>query len=135
MSEMLEPNDKLLDENLDRLLADGSERPTISPDAESRMLDVLKAKQAELYAPKEQEMKPIVTSPARGRRVVSAAFLVVVSVIVLALFIGSPQSNRPHRESGKTYPAPVTAKTVGADQITRHKLADGSILIAQQGSK
>ena len=134
---MSEPfDDKLLDENLSRLLNDAAEPPTMSDQVGSEMLAALKAKQHDLYRPKEKPMEKAIAVPARNQwTVAAAAIAIVASLILLAWFLAPGQHERPNNIGPGSLPNQIAKTTFDAKDVSRNRLEDGTVVIAHQGSR
>lgn len=140
-------DDQPLEANLARLLNRDGDRPALSAAAESHILESLRAKQAELVARKEPSMDRSVTAAAPQRA--NWAFAAVALVVVACLFMvtlffpaiapngggGSPSESGGDGDDSGEVAENTVKKDVDATQLTRTKLADGTVVIARPGAK
>ena len=158
-------NDKFLDDNLSRLLDGDLEQARLSVDAEAKMLEQLKAKQAELYAQprvesservidnsapdvqeplpsphavraqKETPMQSSATTVPQSRNWTFApvACVLVACLIGLVLFFVIPP--RPTNGPAGFGLDKKNKSHFDSREVTRKTLEDGTIIIADRGSK
>ena len=122
-----EPDDKLLDENLSRLLRSGADLPKLDPARRAEMLHALRAAQARTQQAKEGTM----TRPShRFRRFVWVA-AAAAGVAAAALLIHALSPKQP------PYVAPGVRweGSEASGQVIRKTLSDGTILLARPGTE
>lgn len=133
-------NDKLLDDNLARLLSKGADSPKLAPDAEARMLEHLQAKQAKLVSEKDRVMDTSATLPRRHHSlatswtVAAAVVLAIAAGILVAAFMNStPEGDRPQSAVPSTDDRRPAA--LPAVRLAKKVLEDGTTVIAHKGTR
>ncbi|MFP4058226.1 MAG: VIT domain-containing protein [Candidatus Brocadiia bacterium] len=115
------------DRNLRRLLED-ADLPRLDPRRRARMLDALKARQAELGPAQEHAM----SAPVRRW---TAWLAVAAAAAAVALGLWAVLSPRPSPEPAAQGPGePPVPPTIVASPVLRQVLADGTVLIARRGA-
>jgi hypothetical protein len=115
-----EQDDKMLEENLSRLLRNGGELPKLDPKRRAEILEALRAKQA-----KERTMSASAPAPQRIWRLVVAA-----AAALLLAWLLFPRS--PQREDGAQR-TPSGEMRFG--NLVKRVLPDGTVLIADQDAR
>ncbi len=154
------PDERVFEENLCRLLAAAEPAPRLPADRAAKMLRELESHQRSLGqqrqrtqspepisgdtrlagSPKEQPMnRPFVPSMFRKtgsrRPWQSLAATAAVLLVFLALvFRGGRPPDEPNPEPGPDASL-VKANKIEADRVTRKKLDDGTVVVAQAGAK
>jgi tetratricopeptide (TPR) repeat protein len=133
-----ERKDQLLDENLARLLR-SADLAQPSDEQKARMLEPLKAKQAELYpagelCPAKKKARTFaIRSPFRLRWLAAVAAVVLFAVLVYIYYgwrtLAVPALARHSLVN------PVRSTPVVAGEVTRTVLQDGTVVIARGGTK
>ncbi|MDP6355150.1 MAG: VIT domain-containing protein, partial [Planctomycetota bacterium] len=127
-----EERDEALDKNLSRLLADGSHSPTLEPERRAEMLDALKAKQLEIAVPRPAKSAPAAFPVRWSWLAATAAVLLAGAGLWRLAGTGKPPPIRGPKEK----PFPEQARGIAFSQgLERKTLADGSIVIAREGSE
>lgn len=144
MDDQKELRDEALDENVARLLREGSRWPRLSSERRSTMLDALKERQAAVYAAPRERARRGLRAPIRiGRPLVAVAALLMLGLTtwVFREVRSSLSVKQMAQVSQRGLPgAPLgvepAAATMGlVEALTRKTLEDGTVLICRRGAE
>ncbi len=142
---MSERDDKLLDENLSRLLSDGTKTPQLSADAEAEMLNHLRSKQAELFSTEEKAMNPATNLANRPEQLTNVqrwaipltGLAVLATFVIVSVVFNSGSTDNDGTDSGGVVDGGVVdkVKSFQSNEVSRDQLEDGTVLFARKGAK